>query len=393
MAPLAGYQAEIRQIEQDIAAVGAAAALDPPTDTERVTQYVYRVYQKAALAGDLAALDAAEAAIDRAIPLLTHAGDLYLLKANIAFKLHRLDDVRSALATAPSVGGSAEGRLLNADLDFHSGRYQEARQGYCEALETSRSWGALARLAYLNGKMGDPAGADRLYQEAQDELTAKELRSFAWLEVQRGFLDFAHGRQCEAQSHYRRADRAYPWYWIVDEHIAELLAARGQYLEAIAILERLASAARRPELQQAIGELYRLAGQDERAREQLDKALAAYVESARRGEVHYWHHLADYYADVAEDGAQAVVWARKDLQLRENFATQAALAWAYYRDSRYAEAGDWIDRALSSGAATAHLFRQAGTIYRAAGREAEAQRFHDRAMILNPAVDRFHLHH
>jgi len=56
-------------------------------------------------------------------------------------------------------------------------------------------------------------------------------------------------------------------------------------------------------------------------------------------------------------------------------------------------ARDWIDRALASGAATAHLFRQADRIYMAAGREAEARQFQDRAVTLNPVVDRFHLHH
>jgi len=102
MAPLAGYQAEIHRLEQDIRNAGGVAALRPPTDTERVTQYVYRVYQKASLTGDLTALSVAESAIDRAIPLLTHPGDLYLLKANIAFKLHRLADVQTALLAVPA---------------------------------------------------------------------------------------------------------------------------------------------------------------------------------------------------------------------------------------------------------------------------------------------------
>jgi tetratricopeptide (TPR) repeat protein len=77
--------------------------------------------------------------------------------------------------------------------------------------------------------MGDPAGADELYEEAQDDLTAKEMRAFAWLEVQRGFLDFARGRYRQARSHYDRADAAYPGYWLVDEHVAELLAAQDRY--------------------------------------------------------------------------------------------------------------------------------------------------------------------
>jgi tetratricopeptide (TPR) repeat protein len=390
---LAGYAAEIRLIEQHIAEAGGVEALNEPADTERVTRYVYRLYQRASLAGDPTGLSAVARAIDRAIPLLAHPGDLCLLKANVAFKLHQFANVQSALRAVPSVYDSDEGRLIRADLDFQLGRYQTAKIRYCAVLKTERSWGALARLAYFCGKMGNPAGADELYEEAQDDLTAKEMRAFAWLEVQRGFLDFAHGRYREAQSHYDRADEAYPGYWLVDEHVAELLAAQDQYADAIAILEGIVSTAHRPELDQAIGELYQRTGQEERARQQMQKALTAYLESVRSGEVHYWHHLADFYADVAKDGSQAVVWARRDLQLRVNFSTQAALAWASYRDGRFAEARDWIDRALSSGVATAHLFSQAGRIYAAAGLEAEAQDLLGRAMILNPMVDKFHLHH
>ena len=286
MAPrLAGYATEIRLIEQDIAKAGGIEAQNEPAGTERVTRYVYRLYQRASLAGDPTGLGAVARAIDRAIPFLVHPGDLYLLKANVAFKLHQFANVQSALRAVPSVYHSNEGRLIRADLDFQFGRYQTAKNGYCAVLKTERSWGALARLAHFCGKMGDPAGADELYEEAQDDLTAKEMRAFAWLEVQRGFLDFARGHYREAQSHYDRAEAAYPGYWLVDEHVAELLAAQDRYGDAIAILERVVSAAHRPELDQAIGELYQRTGQEERARQQMQKALTAYLEfrPTRRG--------------------------------------------------------------------------------------------------------------
>ena len=103
--------------------------------------------------------------------------------------------------------------------------------------------------------------------------------------------------------------------------------------------------------------------------------------------------LADYYADVATDGAEAVKWAGKDQQLRENFNTQAALAWAFYRDGRFDEARRWIERALASGAVDAHLFLRAAQIYAASGSGADGQNFVERAMRLNLAVDKFHVHH
>jgi len=387
-----GYAAEMRRIDEDIAKTDGAMC-STPGDPERITRHIYRLYQKASLSGDPAGLTAVERAIDAAIALLANPGDLYLLKAHAAFKLHKLAEVDAALLAVPSVYDSDEGRLIRADLDFQHGRYQAAESGYVEVLRHERSWGALACLAHLRGKMGDATGADHLYEEAEDLLTAKEMRAYAWLEVQRGFLDFARGRDGEAQLHYRRADKAYPGYWLVDEHVAELLGAGGRYDEAVALYQSILSNGQRPEIEQAIGELCELAGRSGPAAYWKQRALTAYLQSAQRGEVHYYHHLVDYYTDVAEDGAEAVKWAYKDLQLRENFATQAALAWALYRDRRFREAVHWIDRALASGVVDALLSFRAGEIHSAAGNEAEGRNLRERALNLNPAVCRFHLHH
>ncbi len=392
MAPAAGYFAEIQRIDEDIAKTDGALC-STPADPEQITRHVYRLYQKASLSGDLAGLTAVEWAIDAAIALLANPGDLYLLKAHAAFKLHQLADVDAALLAVPSVYDSDEGRLIRADLEFQHGRYQAAEGGYVDVLQRERSWGALARLAHLRGKMGDATGADHLYEEAEDQLTAKEMRAYAWLEVQRGFLDFARGRDGEAQLHYRRAGAAYPGYWLVDEHIAELLGAEGRYDEAVAMYQSIISNGQRPELEQAIGELCELAGRNGPAAYWKERALTAYLQSAQRGEVHYYHHLVDYYTDVAENGAEAVKWAYKDLQLRENFATQAALARALYRDGRFSEAVHWIDRALASGVVDAQIYFRAGEIYSAAGNEVEGRNLRERALNLNPAVGRFHVHH
>jgi tetratricopeptide (TPR) repeat protein len=293
MTSAAGYAAEMRRIEEDIAKVNGALC-SAPIDAERITRHIYRLYQKASISGDLGGLNAVERSINDAIPVLSNPGDLYLLKAHAAFKLHKLAEVDAALLAVPSVYDSDEGRLVRADLDFQHGRYRAAESGYVEVLRHDRSWGALARLAHLRGKMGDATGADRLYEEAEDHLTAKEMRAYAWLEVQRGFLDFARGRDREAQLHYRRADTAYPGYWLVDEHIAELLGAEGKYDEAVAMYQSIVSNSRRPELEQAIGELCELVGQGGPAAYWKERALSGYLQSAQRGEVHYYHHLVDY---------------------------------------------------------------------------------------------------
>src|SRR6266404_2529127 len=142
MAPALGYAAEMRHIDEDIAKTDGAV-FSTPTDPERVTRHIYRLYQKASICGDLAGLTAVERTIDEAIIFLANPGDLYLLKAHAAFKLHKLADVHAALLTVPSVFDSEEGRLIRADLDLQHGHYQAAETGYVDVLGRERSWGAL----------------------------------------------------------------------------------------------------------------------------------------------------------------------------------------------------------------------------------------------------------
>ena len=352
---------------------------------------MHSVYQHAVHTGNLAQLEAVEPVIDEGIRQIRFPGDLYFLKANLAFKLHRLDDVRRNLGADPSLLSGTQAKALLADLDFQEGRYAQAKDGYLDVIDRNRTWDNLARLAHFEAKMGDADLADRLFIEAEDELTAKEMRSFAWIELQRGLLDLAHGRHAKAGDHYQRAERAYSGHWLTAEHQAELLGAQGRYDDAAALYADIVERVPKPEIQQAFGELLTVMGKRELAQSWLEKALAGYLDAAQRGGIHYDHHLVDFYADVVKDGAEAVKWARKDIALRDNFASQAALAWALYRAGQLGEALDRMGQALASGARSAHLFSQASALYRAAGRVEDAERYAQSAAEINPRHRSFHV--
>jgi tetratricopeptide (TPR) repeat protein len=385
------FELELARINTGLAELNDNA-FELPVDRAKITKLAYLQYQRASLTGNLAELSVAERTLDHLIQHLGNDGDLYFLKANINFKLHRLADVERDLEASPDLSQSAPGRALKADLDFQQGRYDAARSEYERLIEEERTWDTLSRLAYFNFKMGDFETADRLYDEAVDELTAKEMRHYAWVELQRGVVDLTRGDYAQTRAHYKRAERAYSGHWMVEEHLAELLGAEGKNDEAEAVYRRVVSRVPRPDFQQALGELYLSMGKTADANEVLEQAQAAFLESAQRGEVHYYHHLADLYADVFENGAEAMKWAQKDLELRRNFSTLAAMAWAYYRAGEFSKALEVMNESLASGVKDARLFYQAGMIHKAFSPNGKADRFLQMAAAINPNYENFHVH-
>ena len=106
----------------------------------------------------------------------------------------------------------------------------------------------------------------------------------------------------------------------------------------------------------------------------------------------FLHHLAGYYADVARDGASAVTWARRDVELRPHYSTDDALAWSLYVAGDIQEAARVSDRALASGIVDGHLYYHAATIKAAAGDADGAARWLEALSQLNPRYRDFHVH-
>lgn len=381
------FDRELRRLTNDIAAVMPASTADAATTR------AFRLYQRATLTGrpeDFGETnDAVTGALSRGGPVV----DLGLLKAALDFRVHQLAATRRDLASIPN--GNVDAQVMIADVDLQDGLYDEARERYESVIRRAQwttLWGALARLAFLTALRGDADGGDRLYAQAEDDLTAKDMRAYAWVEVQRGWLQFSRGRYDEAANHYRQAGRAYSGYWLVDEFTAELLGAERKFDEAIALYEQAIARAPRPDLFQQLGDLCLLARKPRDAARWHDRALAGYLESAGRGEVQFFHHLAAFYSDVRVDGAEAVRWARKDLEIRHGYAAVDTLAWALYRHGQTADALETVNRALASGMVDAHLYYHAATIERAAGRAEEAERTLARLNEINPRYGDFHVH-
>jgi tetratricopeptide (TPR) repeat protein len=387
--PASDFDRDRAALEREGAA-SAGRALDPAAQVRRAGW----LQRRGSLTGNPADLAEAARLIDAATATGGASDQVALLAAMLALDLHRLADARRWLAGVRDrdlwLVAATEG-----DLAVQDGRLAEAGALYARARAAHAGWEVLARLASLSALRGDDAGADRLYTEAENDVDAKAMRTFAWLDVQRGRIAFARGRFDEAGLRYERAARAYGGYWLVEARRAELAAARGQGGEALALYTRVAAETPSPEVAQALGELYAYLGRPAEAAPWYQRALAAYTRSVERGEVHYLHALAAFHSDVSGDATAALRWAEADRRLRPGVAAvRDQLAWALFRAGRLDDARRESTAALAMGAPDAHALYHAAMIALGAGRSDEGAALLRRVAALDPLyTSTFHAHH
>ena len=367
---MAAYDAHLREAARDEAST--------PTSELR--------YRRALLVGDTVALT------DLASTLSTAGRADSVLSLRVDLALHRLGGAMARLNGLSGAADSTAFELLRAQVLLQLGQTAEASEVFARVIGTKKHWEAFAGLAAIEAGYGHYARADQLYEQAADELDAKQMRAYSWVLLQRGLLRLRQGNAVEALQFYGQAEKAYSGSWLVDDYTAEALAAAGRHEEAIARYRKAIATSPRPELQQALGDLYLYMGKPDLAARWLDAAHTAYSDSVARGEPHYLHHLARFHADSRLDAAKAVSLAQRDLELRDIAATHDMLAWALYRDSQFESARHALAPALASGVRDADLFLHAALVELALGDASQGRYWLQQAAAVNPRNGAFHVH-
>jgi tetratricopeptide (TPR) repeat protein len=325
------------------------------------------------VSGGLDDLNRAATALSRAAKTAPYPEQVSVRRAQVAFALHQFASARqradAVLRDDPqnlaALGVAADARLETGDVAGARERYQQLAQ----LAPSPAAWSRLGRMAFLTG---DPDSAISLVSRAA-EVSRQEGApdAEAFYEFQLGDLMRATGNLEGAAASYARSLAALPEYVPAMAGLAAVRNAQRHRDEAITLLETATARLPQPELVAALGDLYALDGQADRAQAQYRLVDGIARLTAATGSV-YDRQLSLFAADHDRDVTAAVRRARAELAVRPDVYGHDALAWTLFAAGQLEAAAQEASAALALGTPDPRLAYHAGLIAAAQGDDARA---------------------
>jgi tetratricopeptide (TPR) repeat protein len=353
--------------------------------------------QKARDTGDITYYDLAEQTLRKALDLAPQdfrAADPLVHMALVYMGEHRF---RDALAAAQKAIGTGSGNLaafaVEGDAYTDMGDYDEAAAAYNAlralgreiASPSTLAYMSDSRIAYLRYLHGDSAEAIRLMKSAVAAALQTHVprENLAWLYFELGERYFQTGDMKNAELSYQSGMAADPNHYRSLAGLAKVRAAQGKTEESIQLYQRSIAIIPFPVYVAELGDVYKKAGRVDEAQQQYD--LVEYIgHLSKLNMVLANRELALFYADRGIKLPEALELAQKELDVRHDVYTWDTLAWVLYRNGRFREAAEAVNKALSLHTADSLILFHAGMIYHALDKDSDAKDFLSRALEANP---------
>lgn len=356
---------------------------DPITPTRLGHAYL----RKARASGDFSTYARAEATFQLALARSPdHPGALIglagALSARHAFR-DALAVAERAIAANP---GSADGYAAAGDAALEAGLPDRAATLYARVQALAPGYHADTRLANLAAARGDVTSAYASLQRAITDETARGLSAelIAWCHLRAGGIAWGHGDWKRAGLSYAAARALTPDSYRVLEHQAELEAAQGRDDEALVLYARAIARSAQPEFHQAVAAILQRRGRTSEANAALERARAGYEQAAADGDPGAFRPLALFFVDVDSKPSEAVRWARKDAEIRQDAVTLGVLAWTLLKNGTPDEAALHADRAIEARPVDADTWYRVGVVSMERGDRTAARTRLTRALKINP---------
>jgi tetratricopeptide (TPR) repeat protein len=325
---------------------------------------------EAAVALADALMRAARVQSDAALPLeaervlkatLHHGRDYgaHRMLAAVYLSQHRfadaLGEARNAQTARPQDGWNY---ATAGDALLELGRYDEAFDMFEQAVARRPDAGVYARIAYARELQGDLGGALHAMKMAAEATAPQDVEAAAWVRTQLGLLHLQRGDMGDARREFAHAEFLFPGHPYPLTGRLRLAVERGDYRGALQLLEGLPAT---PESLAVHGDLVAALGDRSRAEEM-------YVESERLERAGWQSEqpqpgaLARFLAARDRNIPEAVRLAERAAAERQDVHTMDALAWAYFKAGRTADASVAIGRALRTGTVDPHIRCHAAVI-------------------------------
>ncbi|MEX1368568.1 MAG: tetratricopeptide repeat protein [Nannocystaceae bacterium] len=386
------YDFQLAQLDRQLA--GRTKIAETNTTSSIAFGNLASLYlSRARLTGDYDDYAKAEQLIDKAFAVSPSGNNgPFMVRARLNYTLHRLDrvDADYELATKlPTRDPSAlyQRELFRANLAFQRGQYEQAKKDLDSAVERKPLLPSLASLALYYWKSGQFDQAEPLYLQALEDYRDDATEPAAWLHLQLGLMDLDRGRYDEALEHYRAGEALIKGYWLIEEHIAEILTLQGKTEQAEAMYRAIIERTDNPEFMDALGELLEAAGKTDEATQWYAKAAERYEAQLKRFPEAAYGHALEHFLAHGKDPARALQMAERNHALRPNADAKRLLAQALLAAGKTADARKMIEEALATPMRSADLHAAAAAVYAASGDEAKAQAQREAARAINPKIE------
>jgi len=310
-------------------------------------------------------------ALDRAFEVAKPGTGPFQSRASLNYTLHRFADAERDLVAIEgfAIKQARDARfvkLTRAGIAIQRGEFEGAKS-LLDGIG-ARDGDVLALLAQIAFSTGDADTARELLDEAIEAEKTNEKVTRAWLLLQRGIIDLDTSNLDAARDFFTRADETFSGWYLIEEHLTEVMAAQGELEGAEARYLDIVQRTGLGEFMDALADVYESKGDEAKSGEWRAKAGEAYARDMKDFPEAVWGHGLDHFL-TGDDTQQALKIAVRNHEVRPGCASKIALAQAHVRVGQLGTAKELTEAAGALGCDTSGLHATASRIHALQGDE------------------------
>ncbi len=268
-----------------------------------------------------------------------------------------------------------------ADAQIELGQYDQAVATLQKMVNLRPDFASYSRISHLRELHGDISGAEQAMLSALQAGGAFQENE-AWARVELGKLYFTHDKVA-AQREFEHAIYVLPDYARALQWLGRMAFFKNDFGHAEEYLKKAFDILPIAEHATDLGDFYTVSGDKARAMQYYTLVQASYADFERKG-TKVDSEFAIFLLDRDLDNILGLKKAEQAWQDRPSLYSADVLAWAYYKNGRYAEAARYSDIALKLKTRDPVLYYHAGLIAEALKKPQQAKQYFRLATQYNP---------